>query len=351
MHPYILESRDAVASHLGEYLDDAPARSLYFAPWGEDVSRRLRDYALRGKLLRGALVGFGYRLFHTDDPLPIACVEAGAAMELLQSFLLVHDDIMDQDDMRRGGPSVHRQYIDAAPVDDAGRAGQYGISMGICAGDVAAFQAIEQLATLSTDDTIRARITEVVAREISLVGLAQMQDVHHGYVAEAGDDAILDVYTYKTGRYTFSLPMMVGAMLAGADQQTVTALGTLGEHLGRIFQIRDDQLGLFGSEADTGKPSGSDIREDKKTPFRNALLALLPADSALRGVFGAESVAPEQIEAIRAALRDTGAMDRVERLVQHDDRASRELIDRLPIASAGAEALRSLLEYNLSRTV
>ncbi len=349
MNTYLTEARSLVAQHLTEYLTEAKRETLTFAPWGEDVARRVNEYSLRGKMIRGALVGFSYRLFHPEGALPRSCVEAGVAMELLQSFLLIHDDIMDQDELRRGGPSIHTQYRTAAP--HAGGAVQYGLSLGICAGDISAFLAMERLATMDTEDSIRNRVVALVAREISLVGLAQMQDVHHGYVDEADDQAILNVYTYKTGRYTFSLPLMIGAILGGADDSAVERLARFGEHAGRIFQIRDDQLGLFGAGDQIGKPEGSDIREDKKTPFRNALLDCLPVDSPVRRAFGAKSLSSTDIEAVRDALEQCGVVDAVEASVTRDEQTARAQIAALSLSPESTHALEELLDYNLKRTV
>ncbi|MFO8041979.1 MAG: polyprenyl synthetase family protein [Alkalispirochaeta sp.] len=349
MNTHLTEARRYVATHLADYIDTARTQTLTFAPWGEDVATRLTEYSLRGKMIRGALVGFAYRLFLPEGDLPPACVEAGVAMELLQSFLLIHDDIMDQDELRRGGPAIHSQYAAIAP--DRERAAQYGLSMGVCGGDISAFLAMERLATMDADESMRNRIVALVAREISLVGLAQMQDVHHGYVEDAPDAEILKVYTYKTGRYTFSLPLMIGAILAGADESAIQGLARFGEQAGRIFQIRDDQLGLFGSGSDIGKPEGSDIREDKKTPFRNALMRLLPADAPVRRAFGANSLTAADVHAVRVALEEYGIQAEVDRQVAADEQAARQEIAALALEPQGTRALEELLEYNLNRTV
>lgn len=351
MHPFIQEARSVVAARVQSYLDDAGVQTLSFEPWGPDLRARLRDYALRGKLIRGAMVGLGYRVFRPHGDLPSACADAGAAMELLQSFLLIHDDIMDQDDTRRGGPAVHAQYRDETPTGRERSRYQYGLSMGICAGDVSAFLAIHLLSQLEAPTETRGRITELTAREITLCGLAQMQDVHHGYVDSAEDAAILNVYTYKTGRYTFSLPLMIGAILAGADDQALHGLGRLGEQLGRIFQIRDDQLGIFGSEEQTGKPVGSDIREDKKTLFRNGLVRKLGADEPARQAFGSNHVDQDTVDLVRTALHEQGILAAVETVVSHDADSARDEIRAISAPPEGKEALTTLLEYNLRRAV
>jgi geranylgeranyl diphosphate synthase type I len=102
MHPFLTESRRLVAADITEYLNTAGSEALSLTPWGPDVRDRLLEYTLRGKLIRGSLVGFSYRLVNPQVEPHQACSQAGAAMELLQSFLLIHDDIMDQDTVRRG---------------------------------------------------------------------------------------------------------------------------------------------------------------------------------------------------------------------------------------------------------
>lgn len=348
MHPYFKESVETIRTSLGEYLDGPGIRMLALPPWGPDLHARLRDYSLRGKMVRGALVPFAYRLFNPDGTVPEACAEAGVAMELLQSFLLIHDDIMDQDDQRRGDTAMHAQYrtvLEGAPGAD-----QFGVSMGICAGDVAAFLAVERLATLSVAPPLRAELTALVAREIVTVGLAQMQDVHHGYTSAVTSEAILNVYTYKTGRYTFSLPFVTGARLAAADPEQVEFLSRIGEHLGRIFQIRDDQLGIFGSYEETGKPPGSDIRENKKTLFREELLRRLDRDDPVRSYFGSPEANEAEIEAVRRKVVDSGVLEKIDGIVREEERRARELADSLAIAGPAQEALRALIEYNNQRT-
>lgn len=350
MHPFITDSRSAVADYLRHYLTGEAPAFMSFRPWGPDVLERLTEYALRGKLIRGSLVGMGYRLF-SEGPPPVACTQVGAAMELMQSFLLVHDDIMDQDDTRRGGPAVHAQYAGKAPVPDESRKAHYGLSLGICAGDVAALLAFDLVAGMEAPAETALRISRLMAREIALTGLAQMQDVHHGYLDQADDSAIMAVYTYKTGRYTFSLPLVCGAILAGADDRQQSELAAMGEALGRIFQIRDDRLGLFGSAEQTGKPEASDVRENKQTPYRSAALRRMPEDDPLRQVFGSSTAGPEDIERLRRRIVELGADDEVEKLVEADSTLVREAISRLALRSQAEEALRALLDYNLQRRV
>lgn len=344
-------AQERVREGLIAYFESGHRGTLDLAPWGADVRLRLSDYARRGKLLRGAMVSLGFSLFSNDSEIHSACIDAGVAMELLQSFLLIHDDIMDQDLLRRGGPSVHAQYIEACPTStDPVRGELYGLSMGICAGDIAAFCAMEILGSLDVVPERLIPIIQTVSREIATVGLAQMQDVHHGYVREASEDAILQVYTYKTGRYTFSLPLSIGAMIAGADTGQIDILGRLGEAMGRIFQIRDDQLGIFGTTEEIGKPAGSDVREDKKTLFRHYVYS---ADQTghFRAMFGSAKITEEDLEKLREYIRSEGILDEVDRRVRKEANQVRTLTGELDLASGGSEAIETLLRYNLSRSV
>jgi geranylgeranyl diphosphate synthase type I len=348
MHNQLKTARDRIGAALSELLNGDGASLLRNAPfWGDDLTQRLGEYALRGKLLRGAFVPFSYWIFTGDETVPSAAIDAGVAMELLQSFLLIHDDIMDQDELRRGLPSIHRQYREIAPQ----KGDQYGLSMGICAGDVSAFLAIQRLAASDLDPAVKERVLRLVSEEIILVGLAQMQDVHHGYVRDAAQDAVLDVYTYKTGRYTFSLPLAIGAIIAGAEEEQIAVLMKLGESFGRIFQIRDDRLGILEESAATGKATGSDIREDKKTIYRTFLFERLPEDDPLRDVFGKGDVTEEEIAQVRQALSVYRVIDDVDALVAREAERSREYIRDLDVSSSGAEALEALLLFNLDRTV
>ena len=320
MHHRLIDARKHIETALTEIFErrDSPFHDIDL--WSKDVVHRLRQYALNGKLLRGALVPFSYWLFRQDDEDSPAAIDAGVAMELIQSFLLIHDDIMDQDDMRRGQPAIHHQYRGATPGSRHSPADQtqYGISMGMCVGDISAFFAVYVLSALSIDPDLKNRIIQQTSREIMLVGLAQMQDVHHGYVDHASDQDVLDVYTYKTGRYTFSLPMRIGALLAGATAEQQHTLTTLGEQMGRIFQIRDDRLGILEDATTTGKPTGSDIREDKKTLYRALLFERTDANDPVRSLFGKDDLSSEEVETVRASLASHDVLSDVDARVNRE---------------------------------
>lgn len=348
LHPYIHQPQRAIRDRLAAFFAEHVSGVLTFDRWGSDVRDRLAAYAANGKLIRGALVGTGYLVCSEDPHLPDAVVEAGVAMELLQSFLLIHDDIMDQDELRRGATAIHAQYAAEAPTSTERRA-HYGASMGICVGDVAAVLAFERIATLDLPGDLRARLVSLVSREIALVGLAQMQDVHNGYLPTAGEESVRMVYTYKTGRYTFSLPLMLGAIIAEASHEQLDTLSRVGERLGFVFQVRDDWIGLFGDSQTTGKPVGSDIREDKKTLYRELLFARIPQRDPVRACFGAEDVSSVDVEHVRGVMEREGVVAEVDAVVAAETARLETTIRSGPFTEEGRDALLTLLHYNRKR--
>jgi geranylgeranyl diphosphate synthase type I len=275
-------------------------------------------------------------------------------MELFQSALLVHDDIMDRDTTRRGLSSLFFQYAQLADRQGLNQSYHLGESLGICAGDVTFFIAFEILAGLDVDSDMYRRILALAAREIGYVGVAQMQDVYNGASSQRVTDAdILRLYLYKTGRYTFSLPLMLGGILADRPDSDISLLEKLGESIGIVFQIRDDELGLFGNEAETGKPVGSDIREGKKTLFYGYLMELATGEDRerLAGIFGRQDLGDEDIRFVQDLTERLGIRDTVGKLAEAEYKRASALLAQL---SGGVEqyiaTLKSLLEYTLVRT-
>lgn len=328
-------------------------------PWVDDVLKRILDYSSRGKMVRGGLVTLGCRALSGDgaelsEEQARTAYRLGVVMELLQSLLLIHDDIMDQDERRRGKPSMHAQYVQLAAKAGIAGAVHTGESMAICAGDACAFLAMELLADLDLPSSSHVSLWRLISRELSVVVLAQMGDVWNGAAAaEPNFDEILKLYRYKTGRYTFSLPLMAGAMLARPSQACLDGLSELGELLGILFQIRDDDIGLFAGTEQTGKPRGTDIRENKKTLHRHFLLerADIAERKQLLAVYGREQAAPEEIERVLAAMDRLGVRASVEAELRFYADECRARIDALPGLNAwGRRLLLSLVDWNLNRT-
>ena len=226
------------------------ARSLS-APTAELLDT-LRDFTMRGgKRTRPAIMLAGQRAIAPDaDPTPL--LDAAAGLELLQSYLLVHDDWMDQDNERRGGTTVHRLL--------GARHGNphLGASLAVLVGDLGNALAIELVARSAVASSHCPLALEVF--------WTMQRDVVYGQGLDliAYPDVAL-IQRLKTGSYSVTGPLLLGAVLAGADAAQRTALARYAEPAGEAFQVRDDFLGTFGAPEKTGKPAGNDLRAGKRT--------------------------------------------------------------------------------------
>ncbi len=320
---------------------------------GVDVARRLRKFVVSGKMIRGGLVCLGCGL--AKDTVPDSAYTVAAAVELFQSALLVHDDIMDRDTLRRGGDTIFHQYALLAHNRNLADADHLGESLGICAGDIAFFAAFELLSGIDGDEETKKRLVSMASHELELVGVAQMADVYRGSECSGADietESTLNMYVYKTGRYTFSLPMSLGVVLSGGSEKLVTDVERIGEQMGVLFQIKDDEIGLFGETSDTGKPVGSDISEGKKTVYYTELY--LRADTELRerldAIFGNPEIGRNEIDLIRHRIESLGVRDRVEEIVSEYAQKASALIEKLETDSESYRGMLSdLLSYTMSR--
>ena len=261
-------------------------------PYYEDTLKRLVSFAVRGKMIRGLLIPYTYRIFSGNSEIPESVWKAAVVIEIMHAALLIHDDIIDNDFERRGNKSLFAQY-------SSGKTVEYGKNMALCAGDCAFFMGF---AILSEDpDTKTSQIINLFSKELLLVGIGEMQDVSMAEPQQnPSPQEIETMYLFKTARYTFSLPFLIGALYAEVPQQILDLLEKAGEHIGVLFQMQDDELGITGTLEETGKPVGSDIREGKKTISRHVLFhSASPAEQPLlKQVFGNKDASEEEIQKV-----------------------------------------------------
>ncbi len=355
------EIRDALGSFKASF--DSVSKDL-----GTDTAVRLTEFALRGKMLRGILVRLGFELAKGEIPVgtdATALRRAGAAMELFQSGLLAHDDIMDRDRIRRGYPTMHVAYETALAKGGFEDPPHYGEALGICAGDLAFFTAFQLLSELPIASEAALKAFAIAARELCTVGVAQMQDVLNGAAkpqstnpfrnapVEPSEDDILRLYRYKTGRYTFSLPLALGCVIADASDADRLAFEEAGERLGVVFQLKDDELGLFADEEELGKSVGADIRENKKTLYRLRLLARADGETGkeLRATFGNRDAGAAEIAFVRKQLEALGVRKELSRMMRTMAQEALAILEPMlkKAPSDAATAFRELVQYSLER--
>lgn len=317
--------------------------------WGVDVREKLLPFITQGKLLRGSLIFYLYEAYAGESSEDV--VRVAAAMELLHSSLLIHDDIMDNDSTRRGNPTMFAQYQTLAKEKKFKNALHFGQSMGICVGDVGFFLAFQVLSTI-TDVALQQSLLPLFTQEMVTVGIAQMQDVYFGYTKnQIAEKDIEKVYITKTGRYTFSLPMMLGALLTKQNATTVQQLEKIGEDLGLIFQLKDDELSLFGSQKITGKPEGSDIRENKKTLYHFYLFEKASPDDQekLSDIFGKKTLSAEELLYVRQLIKNLGIQKVINEKIQQLQKQSEASIMQLSLSEKSTKQLLQLIQYIAER--
>jgi geranylgeranyl diphosphate synthase type I len=326
----------------------------------EGSLKRIVEFCSRGKMIRGCLVFLGAQ---AEGLLPASrgpTVErslpgVAAAMELFQAGLLAHDDIMDRDLTRRGAPTIHARYESEAREAGCADAAHLGEALGICLGDLCYFEAYALLERSLAGLPRSGEVIGLCSSVLSGVAVAQMSDVAWGAgTREPTEDEILAMYRGKTARYSFSLPLAAGALVAD-DPELASALSALGDELGMLFQIRDDELGLFGSPGEMGKTVGSDLREGKKTLFRARLIAAAAKagkeerERITRAFTPGERDEDElssHIDYIRDLARRLGVTAGIAAMSEEAESKANAILSKLSTPSGEARAaLEGLVEY------
>ena len=301
----------------------------------------LRDLVLAGgKRLRPA---FCYCAFvgaggDADDP---TIVDVGAALELLHTFALIHDDVMDGSDTRRGLDAVHQRFIRAHHAGGwRGEPRRFGEGIAILVGDFACTYAdllMRAAPARALDVYDELRVELCVGQSLDLVGTAlRSTDI---------EDA-RRIATYKSAKYTVERPLHLGAALAGRLDELAASLSAIGLPLGEAIQLRDDLLGVFGEARVTGKPVGDDLREGKPTP----LLAIASgrADAEGRDLLarvGARDLEETEVKALQELLVASGAVDEIEATIDTLVATATDALDESPLTDPARELLRELAFY------
>lgn len=310
---------------LAEFLHEAGAPIRQREPTFDAGLDALREFVLGGgKRLRPTFAWWAWRGAGGDSAGPRAegALQAVASLELVQACALIHDDLIDSSDSRRGAPTVHVAF--AKRHADAGWLGapaQYGLAAAVLVGDLAQAWADDMYATaaLPAETLAAARPAWRAMRTEVLAG--QHLDVHTQATGDSSTETALRIDRLKTAAYTVQRPLHLGAALAGAGDELLETLLDFGGDLGVAFQLRDDLLGVFGDPAVTGKPAGDDLREGKRTLLvaLGLRLAGQRGDSAagelIAGAVGDAGLTQARVDAVRQALTDTGAVDAVERRI------------------------------------
>lgn len=334
---------------LDEFFQASARRAIAYGPQYVELWHTLHQNTAGGKLFRPRLVFTAYQALGGDDL--DAAAWMGAAFELLHTALIVHDDVIDRDFVRRGQVNLSGRYRDRARAAgvSADVADHHGLSAAVVAGDLALFYSYRLVDRTGARNGTRDRLLQLMDDALFASAAGELLDVEFtGAITIPTVENILRMARLKTAVYSFEGPLQAGAILAGASDDIVTSLEEFGREVGTAYQIVDDLLGIFGHEQHTGKSATSDLREGKRT-----VLVAHAAETALwtsiEPLFGKPTLTEAQAEQLRSMFDASGAREYAERLVrQHAERAH-AVLARPHMEGALRHALAPLVDVVLRR--
>ena len=361
--------REAVSAEVTAFLAEQASVLESMGPELVPVHLMANQLLCGGKRLRPAFCVWGYVAAggRPDEIELRSLLTAAASLDLLHASALVHDDVMDSSDLRRGRPAAHRQF--EALHANAGWLGDsesFGRAGAIILGDLLVMWSAQMLHAAGLDQTVleralpiveamRTEVTcgqylDIVAQAHPLRQRAPAIDSLRPSIELALDDASR-VVEYKAARYTVQRPTQIGAALGGGDDELYYALGAFGSPLGRAFQFRDDLLGVFGNPQLTGKPSGDDLREGKRT----VLIAHAYAHAGEAGQklllqrLGDPGLTPEGVAELQQVIVESGAREAVEAMITEGHERAIKALQDADITEEGRAGLTALAEAAVRR--
>ncbi|MCY0904227.1 polyprenyl synthetase family protein [Arthrobacter sp. H14-L1] len=339
----------SVARELAVFLDSKREMLTAISPDTLVLLDSIRTLVTGGKRLRALMCYWGWRGAGGGEE-SSEIIAAGVALELFQAAALIHDDIIDRSDIRRGGPSVHRRF---SLLHAANRwsldAERFGQAAAILTGDLCLSFSEEAFAAIVQPTAAGARARKVFDLMRTEVMAGQYLDILEevsgpARPAETAVQRAQAIIRYKSAKYSTEHPLVLGGALAGAEEELLTGYSEFALPLGEAFQLRDDLLGVFGDPATTGKPAGDDLREGKRTVLVGLTLAAAgePEARFVDERLGSQELGNAEIERIRAIIVDSGSLAAAETLIEDYSATAFAALDSLEIPLGAAASLRAL---------
>jgi len=348
------DNKELVESELKVFFAKQIQESRNIDGSAEHMMRALEEFTLRGgKRIRASLTCYGYKCF-SGKKIDRNIIQAAMANELVQSGLLIHDDIIDRDDLRRGKSTFHKIFEQVGERELAlGKSNpekaHFGRAMAILAGDIALALAniiLGEIGVKNKGDmvlTLNTTIRDTV--------FGQIMDVRSGYTKTFSPAMALLICELKTAYYSVENPLVLGAILAQASVGQIKEIKKFAVPLGLAFAIQDDMLDLFGDEAKIGKPVGSDLKEGKKTfLFIQALgKAQREEKKFLLNVLGKQNITSGDIKKVKDILLRTGALEYCTAYSRELISKAKKIIRQQQYQPEGEDFLLGMADYLLSR--
>lgn len=334
---------------VSEYFDGEVARNFGFNAREKVVAREAllhaKELVLRPqKHLRGSFVVYGYMLGGKDVTENVW--KAAVAVEMVHGALLMHDDFMDEDVMRRGGPTTHKHYQKLL-----GDNLHLGESTAVSVGDAVLCLGFELLHECGHN-----KATQQMLRAVANTAHGQAYDISLEAFKNWTEEDVLVLHQAKTAIYTYENPLLIGAIMAGLDEKAWQVLSDYSADGGVAFQLRDDILGVFGDPRETGKSANSDLLQGKCTLLVWYVLNRGLADQkrAVLKVWGKKQAKKVEIEAAKEAVRSSGSLDysvaKTRELAGRAVRTAEKLRD-LKLNSDAIDFIQGVAQYMVDRVV
>lgn len=318
------------------------------------VASITRDFTLQGgKRLRAALVAIGYRSIKGEEP--DAILQPAIATELLHTFFLIHDDVIDRSSLRRNNPTVHqvfrRFFADKIALLPEHSQEHFAHSLAVLAGDMCCAISYEALSKSAFPADRILKSIHLMHEVIDCTMTGQVLDVVYPLEQAVSEDNVLQIQRLKTAKYSFEGPLVMGLTFANADENILQGVRAYANDVGIAFQIQDDILGLFGSEEEVGKPVSSDIEEGKQTLLTVTAMARSSDKQRqrLRELIGKQGITDAELGVVQDIVRETGALnENSQRALWLSKRAQQTIAD-LPIRPDVRLLLHELANYVVER--
>ena len=354
-----LEQTAYVAAVAGKLTDFLTSRQAVMSSISQDIDPlmgSISNLVTGGKRLRALMCYWGWRGAGGEAGAG-EVVTAGSALELFQAAALIHDDIIDRSDTRRGGPSVHRRFSELHETHGwALDRERFGHAAAILTGDLCLSFSEESFTEIGhrAASGSQARLIFNLMRAEVMAG--QYLDILEEVAGPRRDRAgavtrAQSIIRFKSAKYSTEHPLALGGALAGAPDELLRGYSAFALPLGEAFQLRDDVLGVFGDPVATGKPAGDDLREGKRTVLvAFALDQASPEESAfIDAKLGSPELGEADVEEIRRIIVACGALQATEVLIEEFGQAAFAALDLLPLEELPKTALRKLAEAAVSR--
>ena len=350
---YLNETKKNIDINLNEFFDIRLKRAKELNINYYDLVKQTAKVTTQGgKRLRPALAIIGYHVAGGKEIKKM--IKAAVALEIFHNFLLIHDDIMDKDDMRHGDKNVSGVYFDKLQKklssDDARHV---ATCFSILAGDMNCGFTYEAILGAGFNDDVTLSAVARLNDAIFEVGAGQYLDVLGTYSETLNLDQIEAINLHKTADYSVVMPLQYGAILANGSDVLARQFAKYGKCAGVAFQISDDILGVFGTTDNAGKPIGSDISESKQTMLMHFGLELASDahKKILQSKLGKKNITNQDIEAVRSILTDCGAKSKAESIAQSLADEACVQVNKISANSDSKELLIEFANYCVSRIV